>query len=99
MDGFDRKIDLTDLELKKKKLRLNACRRGLLEAEILLCDFARKELDRMTSAQVEDFERLLAMEDLDLWEMICGRRPIPQGVDKELVDKLRRHLPARTSGD
>jgi antitoxin CptB len=86
---------MTDLELKKKKLRLNACRRGLLEAELLLCAFARQELDQMTLAQLEDFERLLEMEDLDFWEMICGRRPIPPGLSKELVDRLRHYLPSK----
>lgn len=89
---------MEDQELKKKKLRLHSCRRGLLEVELLLSAFARKDLDQLTAPQLEEFERLLEMEDLDLWETVCGRRPLPPDVSAALLEKIRCYLPEKPGG-
>lgn len=79
-----------DHELRVKRLRLLASQRGMLEVELVLRPFARRRLAQLDQADVDGFERLLAMEDLDLWEVICGKRPAPEGVPASLLERLRK---------
>ncbi len=87
-----------ELDLRRKRLRLLAHGRGMLEVELILRPFADQELASLDQAGLDAFERLLQMEDLDLWEVICGRRPLPEGVDPALVKKLRGKLAGPTPG-
>jgi antitoxin CptB len=80
-----------------KKLRFQSCKRGLLEAELVLRPFAQKHLNSLDDAELDDYERLINMEDLDLWEVISGRREVPQGTDPALIGLIRGFLP-RSNG-
>ncbi|MCA1905983.1 MAG: succinate dehydrogenase assembly factor 2 [Desulfarculus sp.] len=82
---------MEDPDLRKKRLRL-ACRRGFLEVELVLRPWVEARLERLTPAEVDDLERILALEDLDLWEIICGRRPGPEGLVTDLLARLRADL-------
>lgn len=77
--------------LRKKRLRL-ACRRGFLEVELALRPWVEAHLERLAPAELDDLERLLDLEDLDLWEIICGRRPGPESQVSDLLARLRADL-------
>ncbi len=77
--------------LRKKRLRL-ACRRGFLEVELALRPWVEARLDQLAPAELDDLDILLAREDLDLWEIICGRRPGPEGLRTDLLARLRADL-------
>ncbi|GEM_PF-6043828 len=77
--------------LRVKRLRL-ACRRGFLEVELALRPWVEARLERLTPAELDDLELLLAREDLDLWEIICGRRSGPEGLASDLLARLRADL-------
>lgn len=81
-----------DISIRRKRLRLLAHGRGMLEVELLLRPFADTELPAMDQAALDAFERLLQVEDLDLWEIIVGRKPIPDELDSGMIDKLRGRL-------
>lgn len=81
-----------DRELRLKRLRLAACQRGLLEAELVLRPFVARHLPELSPEQLDCLERLLAMADLDLWEIISGRRHAPPDIDQALLAMLRRPL-------
>lgn len=87
------------LELRRRRLRLLACRRGFLEVELALRPFVEAELSQMDHPLLDQLERLLEMEDLDLWEVLCGRRPLPSEVGPELLRRLRRYLPRAGGGE
>lgn len=87
-----------DRELRLKRLRLMASQRGLLEAELALRAFVDRHLAGLSPAQLDHFERLLGLADLDLWEMLCGRRPPLEGMEPGLLDMLRRPITARPRG-
>jgi antitoxin CptB len=76
-----------------KRLKFQSSKRGLLEAELVLRPFAASHLDNMDAAELDGYERLLAMEDLDLWELISGRRGIPPDIDRALILQIRGMLP------
>ncbi len=76
-------------DLRIKRLRLLASQRGMLEVELVLRPFARDALAGLGRGGLDGFERLLAMGDLDLWEVLCGKRPAPEGVPAGLLERLR----------
>ena len=49
------------------------CRRGLLELDLVLNEFAREHLNSMTLGELEVLHRLLDAADNDLWDWISGR--------------------------
>jgi antitoxin CptB len=87
-----------DIGIRRKRLRLLAYSRGMLEVELVLRPFADMELPNLDQAGLDAFERLLQIEDLDLWEIISGRRPVPDDLDAGMIDKLRGRLAGRRPG-
>lgn len=83
---------MTELDDRKKGLRLNALRRGFLETELALRPFLDAELADMGPDELDALEAFLAMEDLDLWEVLSGRRKAPGNIDPDMVKRARSHL-------
>lgn len=57
--------------MSKAKLRW-ACRRGMLELDVLLAPFVEEGYDALSEQQKADFERLLACDDPDLFAWFMG---------------------------
>jgi antitoxin CptB len=65
--------------MTKPKLRW-ACRRGMLELDVLLAPFVEHGYDALTEPEKHIFERLLSCDDPDLfaWFMGHAQSPDPQ---------------------
>lgn len=50
------------------------CRRGLLELDIVLQRFMDQYYTQLDESGLEQFERLLALPDNDLWDLITERQ-------------------------
>ncbi len=50
------------------------CRRGLLELDIILQRFMERYYVQLDEQELEQFERLLALPDNDLWDLITARQ-------------------------
>lgn len=50
------------------------CRRGMLELDIVLQRFMDRHYRQLDEAGLQQFERLLALPDNDLWDLICARQ-------------------------
>lgn len=62
-----------------------ACRRGLLELDLLLQKFVNHRFHSLDAAQVETFKELLAYADNDLLDMVMGRAdPVDERVSAVL---------------
>ena len=86
---------MQDDPMRRKRLRLLASQRGMLEVELALRPLVRDQLMQIDAALLDELELLLAMEDLDLWEVLCGKRPLPEGVGPGLLAKVRSGWPGR----
>jgi len=75
--------------INRGRLRWHASRHALLELDILFRRFLDEQFDRLDDSQLAVLEELLAVEDLDLWEMICGRKECSDARWKGLVEMLR----------
>lgn len=81
---------------KEKLARLRwACRRGMLELDVLLSPFV-EYYPQLDVGQQQDFERLLACDDPELFAWFMGHQPCPDPALAALVAKILAHprLPA-----
>jgi antitoxin CptB len=58
-----------DIEIRRRRAAYRACHRGTKEMDLILGHFAVARLPYLTAAELDDFERLLALPDplLTLW--------------------------------
>ena len=64
-------------------------RRGLLELDIVFDRFWKGAGTRMDAAEVAALERLLALPDNDLLDLVMGRAETPEARLRPVLDKLR----------
>ncbi|RDI42691.1 FAD assembly factor SdhE [Aquicella lusitana] len=72
-----------------------ACRRGMLELDVLLGNFLEEAYPDLSLADKQRFIALLGQSDQDLYKWLLGRE---QPADKELVnitEAIRRHARSR----
>lgn len=60
------------------------CRRGMLELDLVLTRFLENGFDRLTTAQLREFERLLGLEDQELWQRLSAGAPAPTELEQML---------------
>jgi antitoxin CptB len=77
-------------EIRFKRLRHRAWRRGFKEADLILGPFADKHGRNLTDEQADAFEALLEQPDQDLYEWIIERRPTPAAFDGEIMRMLKQ---------
>jgi succinate dehydrogenase flavin-adding protein (antitoxin of CptAB toxin-antitoxin module) len=75
--------------IRTERLRWHS-RRALLENDLVLQRFWQKQPEVIGERQAELLERLLAMEDHDLWELLSGRRAADDPAVQGLVELLRQ---------
>jgi antitoxin CptB len=77
---------LTRTELDRLRWR---CRRGLLENDLILTRFLDTRDGRISDEEVVALDRLLALSDNELWDLIAGRQEPADAAVKPLLDALR----------
>lgn len=78
----------TDLEKRRKRLLYRSTYRGNKENDILLGQFARAHIDDFGAAELDQYERLLAVGDNDIYDWISGKTEVPADHDTPVVRKL-----------
>lgn len=63
------------------------CRRGTRELDLLLGRFLEQQWDQAPAEVQAAFERLLALQDPDIYALLTGKRRAP---DPELADVVER---------
>ena len=65
------------------------CRRGMLENDLVLAHYLDERGERLTEEEIGMLERLLALSDPELWDLIAGRAESPDAGVAPLVSALR----------
>ena len=76
-------------EIRLRRIRFRAWRRGFREADLILGQFADAHTPSMSDAELDRFESLLEQPDHDIYAWILGSAPAPQAFDNELMVRLR----------
>lgn len=80
----------TDLENRRKRLLYQSIYRGNKENDIILGRFARAHLDGFDSEALDQYEKLLANGDNDIFDWLSGRAEVPAEEDSPVLQKLLR---------
>jgi len=81
---------MSDLQrIRTEKLRWHS-RRALLEIDLVMQRFWQRQTGMLDEEQAEKLERLLEMEDHDLWELLSGRCVDDDPALQEMVGLLRQ---------
>ena len=75
--------DLADPRLKR--LLFLSRHRGTQENDLLLGRFAESRLAGLSSAELDQYEALLEVGDVDLFNWIAGRTPVPPEHDTPVM--------------
>ena len=74
--------------IRNGKLRWH-CRRALLELDIVFQRFWQQTGDELDDATATQLERLLELEDHDLWDLVSGRTTTEDVPLRSMVERLR----------
>ncbi len=75
-------------DIRRKRIRIRAWRRGLRELEILVGGFVDARLDMLLPAELAELESLLDLPDAELLGWLAGVTSPPPGRDTSLLKKI-----------
>ena len=78
-----------DLETRRKRLLYRSVYRGNKENDILLGQFARAHIAEFDSAELDQYERLLAAGDNEIFDWVSGQAEIPPEADSAVLRRLK----------
>ncbi len=76
------------MRVLKKKLLYRSNHRGCKETDDLLGGFANELLDTLTPVEIQKYEKIVAADDADLYNWICGKEQLPPHLDNGLMQKI-----------
>lgn len=77
-----------DSDIRRRRIRIRAWRRGMREMDILLGRFVDAEIDRLDEAALEDLEALLEAPDDAAFRWLSRAAPVPPLYDTPLFRKI-----------
>lgn len=76
------------MDARLKKLTFRACHRGMKELDLVLGGFAASELQSLTPDELDQFERILDLQEPDLFAWIMGFEDVPQEYDWPIMGRI-----------
>ena len=75
-------------EILAKKLLYQSKNRGCKETDLILGSFAQQYLDSMSQSELEEYQRILALYDGDLYNYFTGKMAPPPQFHGPVMSKL-----------
>ena len=91
--------DSTDIEIRRRKARFRAQRRGFREVDLVFSAFADAHLDSLDANELAQFEALLNVADWQVYGWFMGHEPVPPEHGHSVFARLcayRENLRAKT---
>jgi antitoxin CptB len=79
-------------EIRIKRLQMRSMRRGIKEMDLILSDYASRNLAAMSEAEIAHYESLLDENDQDLYQWVSGQIPAPDRFSDLIADIARGAL-------
>jgi antitoxin CptB len=74
--------------IRRKKLQFRSWHRGTRELDLIFGPFADAAIETLDESELDDYERLLDLEDSDLMDWLLGARPLPPEIDSPLLQRI-----------
>ncbi|ADZ70749.1 succinate dehydrogenase assembly factor 2 [Polymorphum gilvum] len=74
--------------VRRKRILFRCWHRGMKEMDLLLGGFAQAQIETLTTAELDELEDLLDINDQDLFSWMTGRTPVPAERDRPLYRRI-----------
>lgn len=81
-------MTMIDISLLRRKLMYRSWHRGCKETDILLGRFALKYLDKFSLSELIEYEKIVDLDDYELYCYITRKAILPLGLNSEIVDLI-----------
>jgi antitoxin CptB len=86
------------LDVRRRKLLFRAWRRGVRETDLIVGRFADAYIDKFDETGLDDFERLIEIDNEALYAWVVGADGVPADYDTAVLRELRNfHRQAETA--
>ena len=75
-------------DTRRRRIAFRAAHRGTHENDLLLGRFAARNLGGMSPSDLDAFEAILDLPDVDLFDWISGRAPVPPEHDSAMLRRV-----------
>lgn len=75
-------------EIRRKRIRVRAWRRGMREMDILMGGFVEARLATLSDAELSELEALLELPDDEVFRWLSGAEPPPPERDTPLLRQI-----------
>ncbi len=80
---------MLDIEIKRKQLLYRSIYRGCKETDLLIGEFAANYINSFSEQELKDYEQLLEIGDLTLYNLICEKEGIANDdINPELINLI-----------
>jgi antitoxin CptB len=77
------------MDIQRKRLLYRARHMGTNENDIFFGSFAEETLEKLSQEQLDRFEKLLEVNDPDLFLWVTGAKPVPAEHDSDVLQLLK----------
>lgn len=77
------------MEQRKKRLKLRAWRRGTRELDLIFGTVVDRLLAGLDEQSVAQIEALLDENDLEVYDWLIGKTPVPEQHKNKMMDELQ----------
>jgi antitoxin CptB len=78
----------SESDIRRRRIRIRAWRRGLRELDILMGGFVDARVDALNAAELDELEILLDLPDAELLSWLAGGAAPPQERDTALLRSI-----------
>src|SRR5689334_2792688 len=82
-----------ELDPRRRRILCRAWHRGIREMDLIFGQFADTELQALPEVELDEFERILAEDDNDLFKWICGEQVLPERLTTPLFARISAFRP------
>lgn len=79
---------MNNTTLLRKKLLYRSLHRGCKETDILLGSFAAKFIDHFSDYELNEYEKIVNLDDHKLYSYITGKQAIPISLDSNIINSI-----------
>lgn len=83
-----------DLDPRRRKALFRSWHRGTREMDLVLGRFADAEIDRLSDAEMDDYELLMEAPDRDLFKWLTGEAETPDNYDTPVFTRIKNFYAA-----
>ena len=78
-----------------KKLNYQSCNRGCKETDLIIGQFAKLHLSKMSDAELQIFNQILQLPDADIYDWYTNKRPVPKENESTLMTQILNFEPTQ----